>query len=127
MKKVIKWQLGFGFLIWLIPFIASFPIIGLRESNRALFESIMPVILTVTVLVFSTLFFREIKNDYVKQGIFTGILWFFFSIILDLIMFLPDSPMQMTLTDYFADIGLTYLIIIFIPIFIGYLLEKKRK
>jgi len=125
MNKNIKWIIGFGILIWLIPFLASFPIIGLRETNRALFESIMPVVLTITVVIFTALYFFKVENNYFSEGLISGIIWFIICIIIDLIMFLPESPMQMTITDYLMDIGLTYLIIIFIPIGIGYILDKK--
>lgn len=125
MKKYIKWIIGFGFLIWLIPFLASFPIIGLRESNRALFESIMPIVLTITIVFFTVLFFKKVEKEYLKEGIIIGIIWFIISIIIDLIMFLPESPMQMSFPDYMMDIGLTYLIIIIIPIGFGLILDKK--
>lgn len=127
MKEYLKWILGFGFLIWLIPFLVSFPIIDLRESNRVLFESIMPVVLTITILLFTFIFFRKVKQDYLKEGIYVGIIWFIMSIGIDLALFLPDSPMQMSLSEYFMDIGIIYLIIILIPFFVGLLIEKKLK
>ena len=125
MNKNIKWIVGFGILIWLIPFLASFPIIELRESNRPLFESIMPVVLTIIVEIFTILYFFKVEKNYFYEGIIAGIIWFVICIIVDLIMFLPESPMQMSFVDYMMDIGLTYLIIVFIPIGTGYLLEKK--
>jgi hypothetical protein len=126
MIKYIKWIIGFGFLVWLIPFSASFPIIELRESNRALFESIMPVVLTLTVLLFSILFFKKVDKEYFKEGIIVGFIWFILSIMINLIMFLPgNSPMHMDFISYMMDIGLTYLIILSIPVCIGFLLENK--
>ena len=127
MKSNIKWIIGFGFLIWLIPFLASFPIIGLHEENRPLFESIMPLVLTIALIVFSVLFFKKVNGQYLQQGIFAGITWFVISIVIDLVLFLPDSPMQMSFIDYMIDIGITYLMIIFIPIGIGYVLSVKTK
>lgn len=127
MRKYVKWILGFGFLIWVIPFILSFPIVGLRETNRPLFESIMPVVLTLVVLMFSNLFFKKVDRDYFKEGLYAGGVWFMISIGIDLILFLPDSPMQMSFSSYMMDIGLTYVIIIMIPIAIGYVLDIKVK
>lgn len=127
MRKYVKWILGFGFLIWVIPFILSFPIVGLRETNRPLFESIMPVVLTLVVLMFSNLFFKKVDRDYFKEGLYAAGVWFIISIGIDLILFLPDSPMQMSFSSYMMDIGLTYVIIIMIPIAIGYVLDIKVK
>jgi hypothetical protein len=105
----------------------SFPIVDLRETNRPLFESIMPVVLTLFVLVFSVLFFKKVENGYFKEGIYAEVVWFFISIVFDQVLFLPDNPMQMSLSSYLMDIGLTYVIIILIPIFIGYLLDETLK
>jgi uncharacterized membrane protein YpjA len=126
MNKYLK-IVGYGILIWLIPFLISFIIFPLREENRALFESIMPVTLTIIVLIVNILYFKKLKSTSIQEGIQLGIIWFIINIIIDLVLFLPDSPMQMTLTNYFMDIGLTYIIIIVIPICISYLLSIKAK
>lgn len=124
MNKFIKIVI-FGFFIWLIPFIVSVILFSLRDSNRILFESIMPVVLTTTVISFSILYFKKVNNKFTIDGIIIGIIWFVISIFIDIIMFFPESPMQMTIADYTMDIGITYLIILVIPISMGYLIEKK--
>jgi hypothetical protein len=48
------------------------------------------------------------------------------SLVIDLMLFMPESPMQMTLTDYIMDIGIMYLIILMIPAGSGYLMKKTR-
>ena len=116
----------FGFLIWLIPFVVSFFIFPLRSSSRPLFESIMPVVLTSAVVLFTVRYLRKINREFVKEGIFIGIVWLVISLVIDLILLMPESPMQMTLSDYGMDIGITYLIILIIPVGSGYLMEKNR-
>ncbi len=125
MNKYLKIGL-FGFLVWMVPFLVSLLIFSFHESNRPLFESIMPLTLTITVVGFSVLYFKKLEKNYFSESIFVGILWFVINIIIDLFMFLPESPMQMTITDYMMDIGITYLLIPTVVIGIGYLLEKKR-
>ncbi len=117
----------YGFLVWLIPFITAFLIFGFRTSNRALFESIMTVILTLSVVFFSVFYFRKVKTDFFKEGLLLGVIWFAINIIIDLIMLMPETPMQMSFTDYMGDIGLTYAIIPIICIGLGYALEKRNK
>ena len=126
MKKYVKWIIGFGILIWLIPFLISFVVFPLKDSNRPLFESIMPVVLTITVVTFSILFFKRVDKEFMKEGFIVGIVWFTISIVIDLFMFIPESSMHMSLVDYIMDIGLTYLIILVIPVGFGYTLEKKN-
>ena len=125
MKKYVKWIIGFGILIWLIPFLVSFVVFPLKDSNRPLFESIMPVVLTITVVTFSILFFKRVDKEVMKEGFIVGIVWFTISIVIDLFMFIPESSMHMSLVNYIMDIGLTYLIILVIPVGFGYILEKR--
>ena len=117
----------FGFLVWLIPFLVSLLIFSFHESNRPLFESIMPLALTITVVIFSVLYFKKLETNYLNEGILVGFVWLIINIIIDLIMFLPDSPMQMSFVDYMMDIGITYLIIPTIAIGIGHLLKNKKR
>lgn len=127
MNKYLKICL-FGFLVWLIPFLVSFLIFPLRESDsyRPLFESIMPVVITISVVFLSVLYFKKLEKDYLNESIIVGIVWLVISIIIDLIMFLPESPMQMSFVNYMMDIGITYLIIPTIVIGVGYFIEKKE-
>ncbi len=115
----------FGFLIWLIPFVVSFFIFPLRSSSRPLFESIMPVVLTSAVVFFTVRYLSKINREFVKEGIFIGIVWAVISLVIDLILFMPESQMQMTLSDYMMDIGITYLIILMIPLGSAYLMKKN--
>ena len=117
----------FGFLIWLIPFLVSFLIFPLRESNRALFESVMPVVVSVCVVFFSYLYFSRLDGGFAREGILVGIVWFAISLAIDLLMFMPESPMQLSFADYMADIGLTYLMMPTITVGLGYLLEKRNR
>jgi len=123
MNKYIK-LVGFGFFIWLIPFLISLLILPVRNENRVLFESIMPVVVVFVVVVFSLLYFKKLEKNLVQEGIITGIIWFLTSILIDLIMFLTETPWHMSIIDYMMDIGLTYLIILIIPIGSGFLLNK---
>jgi len=72
-------------------------------------------------------YLKSIQMEFVKESILIGVIWFLINIIIDLIMFLPVSPMQMTLNDYMADIGITYLIIPVITMGMGYLVQNKAE
>ena len=124
--KSIKKTLFYGFLIWLIPFITAFLIFPIRESNRALFESIMPIVITVSVVFFAYHYFKKLDNNFVKEGVMLGITWLAISFVIDLVMFM-QGPMKMTFTAYIMDIGLTYLIIPAITIGFGYLSKSKTE
>lgn len=119
----MKWKRAvlYGFLLWLIPFVVSIVIYPLKETTPALFESIMPVVITVCTVVFVILYVE--KGQPLKEGISLGVLWILISIVLDLLLFM-EGPMKMSFTDYMADIGLTYLIIPVITTGFFYVREK---
>ena len=124
MNKNLKIIL-FGFLVWLIPFLVAFVIFPLRTSMRPLFESIMPLTLTIVVIILAYYYLKNIEVDFVKEGAIIGIVWFIIDIAIDLVMFLPASPMQMSFADYMMDIGLTYVMIPVITIGMGYMAKNK--
>jgi fumarate reductase subunit C len=115
-----------GFLLWLAPFIVSLVISPVRSSDRAFFETIMPVVITLAIIAFSYLYFKDVKVGYLKEGMAIGAIWLLISLAFDLLMF-SWGPMAMGFTDYMKDIGLTYLIYPIVTTGIGYLLEKKCK
>lgn len=99
----------------------------IRIDNRILFESIIPIFLTISVLIFSIIYFRKVRKDFLKEGFITGIVWFFISFFIDLMLLMPDSLMKMSFEEYLQDIGVTYLIIPLICIAIGFLLKNHSK
>ena len=124
--KSWKYALAFGFLIWLIPFFVSFPIFALRESNRPLFESIMPLALAITTVLFAIWYFKDVDAEFVKEGIVVGVIWYLIPLIIDLTLFLPPGPMNMSFIDYMYDIGITYFIIPTITMSFGCLINQRK-
>lgn len=125
MKKYLKIGL-FGVLTWLIPFVASFFFFS-REGKVLidifLFKTIMVVLGSVVGAFFLILYFKKIKKNYLKEGIVVGLIWFILNILLDLIVLIPMSGMNVG--DYFAQIGLRYLIIPVMSIAVGYVAESR--
>jgi hypothetical protein len=124
--KSIKLAIIYGFLVWLIPFVVSIVIFPLHDSQRPLFESIMPVTGVISVVIFSTLYLKKSERNYLREGIFLGITFLTISLFLDFLLFVR-GPFAMSLGDYVKDIGITYLSIPIIIIGFGYLLAKKSQ
>jgi len=122
--RSIKKAVVYGFAVWVIPFAVAIMIFPIRISDRALFESIMPVVVTLCTVSFSILYLRNVRSSALTEGIMLGLVWFVISVAVDLLMFMPEGPMRMSPVDYMKDIGLTYLIIPTITIGFGYLAEK---
>jgi len=103
--------IGFGFLVWLVPFVVAVLVFGLHESSRPLFESIMAVSVTGTAVAFGLLYMKSVDGEFVSESIRLGVLWFAVAIAIDAPLMLFGGPMQMSLGQYVADIGVTYLCI----------------
>jgi lysophospholipid acyltransferase (LPLAT)-like uncharacterized protein len=118
----------FGFLLWLIPFIVSALIFPLRNSDRPLFESIMPVVIVIWTVFFSIVYLTsknlfDKKGRMLKEGAKIGLFWLFMSIVLDLMIFI-QGPLKMSLWDYSTDIAIIYLMIPAITAGFGYLMDR---
>lgn len=124
--KAFKTAIFYGFLVWVIPFVAAFLVFPLRVNERPLFESIMPVVVVAAVTVFAVKYFNRSDGGSFKEGVRIGLLWLAISIAIDLLMFM-QGPMKMSLADYTKDIGITYLMIPIIIAGFGYILENKKK
>jgi len=124
--KSIKLALIYGLLLWLIPFVTAFIIFPIRESNYPFFETIMPISLTVSCVIFGYLYMVKLESNFVAEGVKLGIIWFIMSVAIDLPMFLW-GPMERTFGSYMTDIGLTYLIYPTITIGFGFLRARENK
>ena len=125
MNKYLKVIL-FGFLTWLIPFAISFVVFPFKATNRGFFETVMAVTVAAVAVLFAILYLRQVTSGFLGEGVLIGGIWFGVNIVIDLFLFLPPSPMQMSLGDYMLDIGLTYLIYPIVTIGLGYAYAQKR-
>ena len=123
--KSLRKAILFGLAVWAIPFVVAVSIFQIRESDRVLFESIMPVAVVVAVVLFANLYFRNVEAAFLQEGVKLGLVWLAISIALDLLMF-SSGPMKMSFMDYVRDIGITYMVIPAIAIGFGYLLEQRK-
>jgi hypothetical protein len=124
--KSFKKALLYGFLIWLTVFVVAFMIFPIRESNRPFFESIMPVAISIATVFFSYSYFKNVEDHFLKEGFLLGVLFMLVNWIIDAVVMLSPSPMQMSPQAYFHDIGFTYLMILPITIGFGLVLKKLK-
>lgn len=116
----------FGVMIWLIPFIVAFIAFPLKESWRSLFESVMPLTLSIVVVACAERYFSLVKTAFLKEGIRLGVLWLAISVVIDLPLML-NPPINYTLVEYAADIGLTYLMMPAITVGIALAISRKSQ
>jgi hypothetical protein len=125
-NKYLK-NLSYGFLSWLIPFMASF-LFYTREGGLIidifLFKSIMIVVGSITAAFLLISYFRNIDAEYFKEGVALGLSWFSINILLDLLTLV--AMFGMPAEDYFTQIGLRYIVIPVMTITVGAALKNKK-
>jgi hypothetical protein len=106
----LKRAFAYGFLVWLLTLMVSMGIFPLKNSWTVLFDSIMPVALALCAVVFATRYFQRCAASSLKEGAWLGAIWVIVNWLLDWPLF-SHGPMKMSLVNYMADIGLTYLML----------------
>ena len=107
---MVSWRraIGYGVLMWLVPFVVAFAVFPLKEAARPVFESIMAVTVATAVVVLGSRYLRLTATAHVREGLLVGLIWLGMSILIDGPLMLLGGPMQMSLGEYMGDIGLTY-------------------
>lgn len=117
----------FGFLTWLVPFIVAIPFYKADRTLAVdifLFKSIMIVVASAFGSFALVKYFKTVKDNFVKEGVLVGVLWFAINIILDMIILIPMP--KMLIGDYVMQIGLRYLMIPAISVGMGFVLRNSK-
>ena len=128
MNKYLKMVL-YGLILWLVPFIVSFAFVDSQGNftiDETFFKSIMVVTGALVGVVLTVRYFRDVETDYVNEGIVLGLIWLVINLGMDLSMVFGGF-FQMTVAEYFTDIGMRYLAMPIYTIGIGYALIQKSR
>lgn len=124
-KKSLKIAL-YGFISWMIPFVASLLFFS-KEGlviDKFLFKSIMIMVGSISAAFLLVSYFRKVGSNFLKEGIIVGISWYVINVVLDLVVLIPIS--KMSITDYVMQIALVYSAIIAMSITVGASLQIKE-
>ena len=125
MKKGLKIVL-YGFLTWLIPFVASWPFYtmdGQPKIDIFFIKTILMVLFSIFGIILLLIYFKSVDKNYVREGIMVGLIWLAINWIFDLIVLVPMA--QMGIWIYFSQIGLRYLVIPTMSISLGIMGKMK--
>ena len=127
MKKYLKLAF-YGFLAWLIPFVTAFFFYtreGKLNIDIFLFKTIMIIVGSAAGAILLVSYFKKVISDYLKEGIRVGFAWFAINILLDILVLIPMSGMS--ISDYFMQIGLRYLVMPVMSIAVGAALKNNSR
>ena len=117
----------FGFLTWLVPFVISLLFYtkdGQPIMDIFFIKSIMIVLSSAVGAFLLIIYFRKIDLNFLREGAYIGMSWFVINCILDILVLLPLAGMSMT--TWFAQIGMRYLMIPIMSISIGYIAGYRK-
>jgi uncharacterized membrane protein YpjA len=116
-------KIGYGFIVWAVPYVSAIPLLGLMQSDQIFFKTLMILIGGLVGAISAALYFLKVEKDYLTEGITLGVVWIVVNWLLDFVALLPLS--KMPYLQYFKEIGLRYLVILAITVPPGYILSKK--
>jgi hypothetical protein len=122
--QLIKRAFLYGFLLWIIPFLASVIVFPLKKTDPAFFQSSLGVLSMALAVILTVHYFRKTQGN-LKEGIFLGLIFAIISWFFDFLFFIW-GPIKMPLIAYIKEIGIGYLLYMVIAIGFGYSLRKPK-
>ncbi|HEY0196344.1 MAG TPA: hypothetical protein VGC02_02105 [Methanobacterium sp.] len=115
LNKILK-IIIFGFVVWIIPTIATFLVSYLNELY--IFDIVAAVAIAAPVIVFAYLYFVEINTYFIMEGVTIAVAWLAISIVLDIVLIFIGIS-QTNLIEYAITVVPLYIIIPAITIGLG--------
>ena len=116
-------RIGYGLILWVIPYVTAIPLMGLMKRDLILFKTVMIVEGAFVGAVLTVMYFLDVKSDFLREGIVLAFLWIVVNWLLDFVALLPFT--ELTLPRYFLEIGLRYLAIVAPTVAVGFVLERR--
>jgi hypothetical protein len=119
----------YGFLVWLIPFLVSWPLYSPKGEPLYDLQVIKSFLIVVGSLVGALLairYFRDTEKDFAKEGAILGFSWLVINSVLDIIV-LVYLLKGMDLSAWAGQIGIRYLVMPIMTIAMGVAMEMRGK
>jgi uncharacterized membrane protein YpjA len=116
-------KIGYGLILWVIPYVTAIPLLGLMKSDLILFKTIMIVEGALVGAALTVLYFLTVNGDFMMEGITVATIWIAVNWLMDFVALLPFT--DLSVTRYFLEIGLRYLAIVAPTAAVGYVLERR--
>lgn len=116
-------RIGYGVILWAIPYVTAIPLLALRQTDPIFFKTIMVVEGALLGGILSAVYFLGVRDGFLREGVITSVVWMFVNWGLDLAALVPFTGH--TVPRYFIEIGARYLAMAAPLVAIGYVLEQR--
>jgi uncharacterized membrane protein YpjA len=119
MKKI-----GYGLVLWVVPYVTAIPLLPMMKRDLIAFKTIMVVEGSLLGGLLAALYFRDVRRDFLREGLVVAGTWIALNWFLDFVALLPFSGQ--TVSRYFIEIGFRYLAIVSPVMALAYVLHERR-
>ena len=116
-------KIGYGIILWAVPYVTSIPLLPLIQSDPIFFKTIMIVEGSLLGGLLTAIYFTKVQTNYLREGILLAAIWITLNWLLDFVALLPFT--HQTVPRYFAEIGLRYLAMAAPTIAVGYVMQRR--
>ena len=116
-------RIGYGLILWVIPYVTAIPLLSLMKSDLIFFKTIMMLEGALVGAVLTVRYFLEVKGGFLREGFSLAAIWILVGWLMDFVALLPFA--ELTLSRYFLEIGLRYLAILAPTVAVGFVLERS--
>jgi len=116
-------RIGYGAILWLIPYVTAIPLLPLMQSDNVFFKTIMIVVGTLVGALLTALYFKDVEKDFLREGLLLAAVWLVINWLLDFAALLPFT--KQPLPRYFMEIGLRYIAMVWPVVAVAWLLSRK--
>jgi hypothetical protein len=116
-------RVGYGAVIWLIPYVSAIALLPLMQTDYAFFKTIMIVVGSLVGALLTALYFKDVEKNFLREGLLLAVTWLAVNWVLDFAALLPFT--KQTVPRYFMEIGFSYTAMVWPTVVIGWLLSRK--
>ena len=122
MKTLFR-QLGYGMIVWAVPYATSLTMLPLIQRDPIFFGTIMIVEGSIVGTALAVAYFEHAPQPDTRHGLILGTVWMVENWLLDFVAVVPFT--HTTIARYFLNIGFRYVPMIAIAAAIGYAWKKR--
>ena len=116
-------RLGYGAILWLVPYVTAIPLLPLMQSDTLFFKAIMIVVGSLVGALLTALYFKDVEKDFLREGLLVAAVWLAINWLLDFAALLPFT--KQSIPRYFMEIGFSYIAMVWPVVAVGWVLSRK--
>lgn len=111
--------LALGLLLWGVLFAVASVLYPWSVAAPRVFKSVIVVVMASVTTCVAIAYLRDLEGRILGRALFASMVWPLMCVTLDLVILMVRPP-RLSIREYMADVGLTYLIVPVIVLGLAY-------